>query len=40
MFEGALHDGTRIAIKMLRIFDRPGQDNGGQKILKVSERVR
>lgn len=39
MFQGALHDGTKVAIKTLRIFDKPGQDSGGQKILKVSERV-
>lgn len=36
MYRGALHEGTPIAIKSLRVYDKPGGDSDRQKILKVS----
>lgn len=35
VYQGALYDGTKIAIKSLRVCDGPGADDQRRKILKV-----
>lgn len=35
VYRGMLRDGTNIAIKVLRVYDRPGRESEKQKLLKV-----
>lgn len=36
VYQGALYNGAKVALKVLRVYDRPGGENDRQKILKVS----